>query len=86
MSLASQHMQQASRWPQLVSPLVCLVSRSGMDELGLTAYAAGLLGEYLAQHWQDKLAAVSGWVLATCELCACGCQLPSSTSRATWWQ
>ncbi|KAI7835459.1 hypothetical protein COHA_010634 [Chlorella ohadii] len=29
---------------------------SGMDELGLTAYAAGLLGEYLAQHWQDRLA------------------------------
>ncbi|KAL4434615.1 hypothetical protein ABPG77_002738 [Micractinium sp. CCAP 211/92] len=30
---------------------------SGMDELAVTAYAAGLLGEYLAQHWQDKLAA-----------------------------
>ncbi|PRW60264.1 ribonuclease H2 subunit B [Chlorella sorokiniana] len=30
---------------------------SGMDDLGLTAYAAGMLGEYLAQHWQDKLAA-----------------------------
>ena len=32
---------------------------SGMDELGLTAYAAGLLGEYLSQQWQDRLAAVS---------------------------
>ncbi|KAL4447480.1 hypothetical protein ABPG75_004699 [Micractinium tetrahymenae] len=29
---------------------------SGMDELAVTAYAAGLLGEYLAQHWQDRLA------------------------------
>ncbi|KAL4856766.1 Ribonuclease H2 subunit B [Chlorella vulgaris] len=30
---------------------------SGMDDLSLTAYAAGLVGEYLGQHWQDKLAA-----------------------------
>lgn len=38
----------------------CLaVPCSGMDDVAVTAYAAGLLGEYLAQHWQDKLAAVS---------------------------
>lgn len=30
---------------------------SGMDDVAITAYAAGLLGEYLAQHWQDRLAA-----------------------------
>lgn len=30
---------------------------SGMDDVAVAAYAAGLLGEYLAQHWQDKLAA-----------------------------
>lgn len=29
-----------------------------MDDVAVAAYAAGLLGEYLAQHWQDKLAAV----------------------------
>lgn len=34
---------------------------SGMDDLGLTAYVSGLLGEYLAQHWQERLAQVRGW-------------------------
>ena len=44
---------------------------SGMDDLGLTAYAAGLLGEYLSQAWQDKLAAVSGRAAACMEISCC---------------
>lgn len=43
---------------------------SGMDDVGLTAYAVGMLGEYLAQRWQDKLAAVSApWDSATTCFC-----------------
>lgn len=37
-----------------------------MDDVSLTAYAAGLLGEYLAQHWQDRLAAVRGGERVQC--------------------
>jgi hypothetical protein len=29
-----------------------------MDDTALTAYTAGLLGEYLAPAWQDRLAKV----------------------------
>lgn len=30
---------------------------SGMDDVGLTAYSAGLLGEYLSPSWQQRMAA-----------------------------
>ncbi|PSC68408.1 ribonuclease H2 subunit B [Micractinium conductrix] len=43
---------QAKQW-LLESPAAAF---SGMDDLGLTAYVSGLLGEYLAQHWQERLA------------------------------
>lgn len=33
---------------------------AGMDEPGLAAYAAGLLGEWLAPAWQRRLAAACG--------------------------
>ena len=33
---------------------------SGMDDAGLAAYAAGLLGEWLAPAWQRRLAAACG--------------------------
>lgn len=56
---------------------------SGMDDLGLTAYAAGMLGEYLAQHWQDKLAAVSApWVSAS--TCFAPLSTWHSTGRTSW--
>jgi len=33
---------------------------AGMDDAGLAAYAAGLLGEWLAPPWQRRLAAACG--------------------------
>ena len=60
-------------WLQVLAWLRCKVARTvaalrasggsafvGMDDAGLAAYAAGLLGEWLAPAWQRRLAAACG--------------------------